>query len=167
MLKAVAIGVAVVALAAGAAGQSPVPPDRVTLELLNEVKALRADVNRASGSGIRAQLLVARLQLQEQRILTVVRQIDDVKKELAGVTQARASLEAVVKQGEDPAVAGGQPMEKAFAPLKQQLSQVYDREQQLRQSEAALNGMLADEQARWTEFSTRLDDLERVLIGRH
>jgi len=37
-------------------------------ELLTEVRALREDVNQAASASIRAQLIVARLQLQEQRI---------------------------------------------------------------------------------------------------
>ena len=40
-------------------------------ELLAEVRSLRSEIRRASDTSIRAQLLVARLQVQEQRINTL------------------------------------------------------------------------------------------------
>jgi hypothetical protein len=160
MTKAVLIGVGVVAFAAVLTGQGAAPSDRVMQELLTEVKALRSEVNRAAGSSIRAQLLATRLQLQEQRILTVSRQIDEVQKELAGVAQARAAINMVVKQGsgDDP-----RDKERMLDMFKSQLEEYGSREQQLRQHESSLMAMLAEEQARWTDFSSRLDELERAL----
>ena len=164
MTKAVLVAVAVVALAAVLTGQGQgvAPADRVMQELLVEVKALRSEVNRAAGSSIQAQLLATRLQLQEQRILTVVRQIDDVQKELAGLAQARAAIGMAVKQsgGDDPREQ--QPILEMF---KQQLEEHQNREQQLRQQESLLAASLAEEQARWTDFSSRLDELERTLTS--
>jgi phage-related minor tail protein len=160
MRNAAWIGVGVMALAAVLTGQSATPSDRVMQELLTEVKALRSEVNRAAGSSIRAQLLATRLQLQEQRILTVSRQIDEVQKELAGVAQARAAINMVVKQGsgDDP-----RDKERMLDMFKSQLDEYGSREQQLRQHESSLMAMLAEEQARWTDFSSRLDELERAL----
>jgi hypothetical protein len=57
-------GAGIFALAAGTAGQTVSSND----PLLAEVRALRADLNQATGASIRTQLLVARLTLQEQRI---------------------------------------------------------------------------------------------------
>jgi hypothetical protein len=160
MTKAALIGVGVVAFAAALTGQGAAPSDRVLQELLTEVKALRSEVNRAAGSSIRAQLLATRLQLQEQRILTVSRQIDDAQKELAGLAQARAMIEMAVKQGggDDPREQG-----KVLDLFRQQLTEHQKREQQLQQHESSLTAMLAEEQARWTDFSSRLDELERAL----
>src|SRR6185503_3038870 len=56
--------------------------------LLAEVRAIRADLNNVAGSSIRTQLLVARLQLQEQRINTVARQLSDVQAQLLGTSLA-------------------------------------------------------------------------------
>jgi len=45
--------------------------------LLAEVRALRAEVTQVTSAGIRTQVLVARLQLQEQRVLNAARQLAD------------------------------------------------------------------------------------------
>src|SRR6186997_289339 len=59
--------VAALLLAASVSGQGR-QPATPTDELLTEVRALRADINNAAKSEMRAQLLGMRLQLQEQRI---------------------------------------------------------------------------------------------------
>jgi hypothetical protein len=52
-------------------------------DLVNEVRGLRVEVSRAAGASMRMQLLVARLQLQEQRIITVAGQLTEVRRLLS------------------------------------------------------------------------------------
>ena len=59
--------------AAVLSAQAPSPPTSSTRpasieDLVDEVRGLRADIQQMADSSIRAQLLVARLQVQEQRI---------------------------------------------------------------------------------------------------
>jgi len=70
-------GVVLIGIAAVVAGQSArVAPSTTTAsldDLLAEVRELRAEIHQAAGASIRTQLLVARLQLQEQRLNAVFR----------------------------------------------------------------------------------------------
>ena len=61
-------------------GAAPQAAPGSTDALLAEIKGLRADFNQRLDASIRAQLLVARLQLQEQRITTLSRQLADVQR---------------------------------------------------------------------------------------
>ena len=72
----------VVGVAGRAAGQQQTPPTVAPAtvdEILNELRALRTELRESSAASLRAQLLVARLQLQEQRINTVWRQLSEVE----------------------------------------------------------------------------------------
>jgi hypothetical protein len=73
-------------------------PDATLDELVVEVQALRAEMNQAAAASIRAQLLVGRLQMEDQRISGVVREMESVQADLASNAQARA--EAATRQRE-------------------------------------------------------------------
>ena len=164
-------GLLVLGLVPGLSGQSgrtAQPPDFA--DLLAEVKALRADVNQAASASLRAQLLVARLSLQEQRITTLGRQLIDVQAQLMAATRERTELESQVKRFNEAAADGSVPAEERKAieqharDLKaSQLPQRLLAEQQLRTQESDLAGAIAGEQSRWTDFNARLDELERSL----
>jgi hypothetical protein len=85
--------VVLIGIAAVVAGQSArVAPSTTTSsldDLLAEVRELRAEIHQAAGASIRTQLLVARLQLQEQRLNAVAQQLADVQNP-PGVRPARA-----------------------------------------------------------------------------
>lgn len=164
----IAVGIAALAVALVAQGQGA-PPDGTTQALVTELRALRADLNRITGASIRTQLLVGRLQLQEQRILTLSRQMADVQKDMAGVVQVRTAMEGQFKQMEaDPGVRAEdrEAHARAVEGMREQVAVQRSREQQLREQESLLAGQVAEEQARWTDFSSRLDELERALIAR-
>jgi hypothetical protein len=135
-------------------------------ELLAEVRGLRAELNQAAGASMRMQLLVARLQLQEQRIFSAGRQVSDVQTQLATVRQEIIGLETILKvmpqapsqtQKEEP-----NPL-NPFVNFRAQIAEKKNREQQLLVQEAELLSTLATEQGRWTGFNDQLDALERSL----
>jgi hypothetical protein len=166
-------GLAVLGLAAALSaqsGQSGQPAGFA--DLLAEVKALRADVNQAASASLRAQLLVARLSLQEQRITALGRQLIDVQAQLVAAMRERTEIESQVKRFNEAAADGSLPaderkaVESHIRDLKaSQLPQRQLAEQQLRTQESELAGVIASEQNRWTEFNARLDELERSLPG--
>jgi chromosome segregation ATPase len=155
-----------------------VPPSTATPapsgieELLVEVRALRAELNHAAGASIRAQLLVARLQLQEQRINVVAGQLAEARRFLSTEESKAIGGAAELKRFEELANSGSVPPEerKAVADLipnvKEQVAQTYRQLEQLRTQEADLANQLASEQGRWVEFNARLDALERSLPAR-
>ena len=90
-------------------------PAASTADLLAEVKALRADLQAVAGASLRAQLLVARLSLQEQRIATLGKQLTDVQGQLGGVAEARSAMELQIKRFAEAVADGAMPLEERKA----------------------------------------------------
>jgi uncharacterized coiled-coil protein SlyX len=136
-------------------------------ELLSEVKLLRQAVERAATVGTRIQLLVARVQLQEQRIGELSRRLDSVRAELRDVEREVTALAPQVAsmqeaaQAEDPNER--RAAEQAAAMLNSQLETLERRRQELSGEEGLIAQQIAAEQGRWTDFNTRLEALERSL----
>jgi len=135
--------------------------------LLAELRALRAEVTQAASASIRTQLLVARLQLQEQRVFTVARQLVDAQDRLAAIQIRITGERARVRQLEDAASrAAGQgqlAIQQAILEAGTQIEQQHGQELEFRARETELRKAVEDAQARWTDFSDRLDALERSL----
>lgn len=141
--------------------------------LIAEVRALRAEINQVAGAGIRMQLLVARLQLQEQRVFTVARQLTDAQNALAASRARLAGEQARVRQLEEAASrASGQSrmtFEQAILEAAPQIEQQQRQELGLKARETELLRSVNDAQARWMDFNNRLDALEQSLppsVGR-
>jgi chromosome segregation ATPase len=163
IVAAVVVAVVVVALLSRqSTGSLQTPAKSSTDDLLNEVRALRAELHQAVSASIRTQLLVARFQLQEQRFNLIARQLTETREEIAKIEQARAFMTAQLK----PFGEMSEEAQKAFEPLKAIVEQGQQREQELRAREAELSAQLAAEQSRWSEFNDRLDAVERELQTR-
>jgi hypothetical protein len=144
---------------------SPTPAQDSHAALLAEVRALRAEVHQATSAGIRMQLLVARLQLQEQRVLMAGRQLLEVQNALATVRQEIAGEQARVEQLEKSlsrSTAHGQlPLRQAILEAKAQIERQQRQEQELQVQETQSVKAVNDAQIQWMDFSRRLDELER------
>jgi chromosome segregation ATPase len=164
--------VAIVAVVSAQAG-APAAPARTQMdELLVEVRAIRADIDRASAASLRGQLLGMRLQLQEARITALSRQLTDVQDRLRANQQARVSLANSLtmfggqgQKGESSPEMRKQ-MEFVMAPLKGQLELLDRTDADLKQEEASLMAQLQQEQNRWTAFNGQIEELERTAAGR-
>ena len=126
--------------------------------LTSELRALRAEIAETARANIRLQLLVARLQLQEQRIIYLDRQRNDMSARLAGIQQQRMALEGAVKM-----FGGSAPDNDVADGIKAQLAAQQTQERDIRAQENDLLNSIAGEQARWSDLSNRLEELERSL----
>jgi hypothetical protein len=135
--------------------------------LLVEVRALRAELHEVTQASIRTQLLVARLQLQEQRVVAAARQLEDAQHALTSVRTEIARERIRFRQLEDAASrASGQhrlALQEAIRESGAQIEQRQEQALQLQTHEAELTREVGEAQARWAEFSGRLDDVERAL----
>jgi hypothetical protein len=138
-------------------------------ELLTEVRGLRLAMERAEVNNTRVQLLVARIQLQEQRIAELSRRSAAVRTELrqieaesSGVIAESQRMEAAVRDGKASPEEREQ-LERASGVMKSQIEAVERRRQELSNDDAFLNQQLTLEQGRWNEINERLDQLERSL----
>jgi chromosome segregation ATPase len=151
-------------------GQSPsgAAPDVLT-QLLTEVRGLRAAMEQMASAGPRVQLALGRLQLQEQRVNTMLRRMETVQANLQNAERELAQHQLQMKQFEDVVRAGGEDREEAqalAAQFKGQLTRATADVQRLQAEEAALSADITAEQARWTEINQRLEELERALVGK-
>ncbi len=171
--------VVAVALVAGSGrtplhAQAPAPVraetgDAAVSALVTEIRALRADLAAASRNQLRAQLLLGRLQMQEQRLAY----LDKQRADTAAAVMVQGQMSSFMRfQGGPPDASGCANMPSPDARRdcelnvtirKQQLAEQETREQQLRTHESDLANALSAEQARWSDFNTRLDELEQAV----
>jgi uncharacterized coiled-coil protein SlyX len=167
--------VVVVALLVGVAvavsAQTPRGPATLD-DLLTEVQGLRADLARSSTASVRVQVLTARLSLQEERINTLNGQLAEQQARFDEASARRRAAEDGIKQIETSLTSNALPLEVqkdvegSMAGRKMELSRLQASEQQIGADMAALSSVIATQQSQWTDFSNRLDELERSLSGR-
>jgi ribosomal protein L29 len=159
----------VVGVAGRAAGQQRTPPTLApaTLdEILTELRALRTELRESSDASLRAQLLVARLQLQEQRINTVWRQLAEVEDSLQANEKNRAAPEGILKMmGLEPGAEPPKEMAPALEMFKNQMAAAEKTDSDLKVRQTELMQLMTQEQSRWTVFNTQLEALEKALAA--
>lgn len=151
-----------VGLSSLAYAQTPAPRPATLDEVVAEVRALRADMQKMQEVSVRAQLLVARLQVEEQRVAGISRELAQTEQQIRGLEAARNPfLEKMINElSKEPA----KPEEAEFtAMLKGQLEKIQNGDPVLKERQASLTQQLAEEQARWTAFNAQLEALEREL----
>ena len=164
---AVLVGMLAAPSAASAQGSAPAAPD-VLKELLVEVRALRLAMERAATVGARIQLLVARVQMQEQRIAELSRRATVVREEVGQIDTIIAQQSGMMKQFERSADSRANPdeqreLEGMVEMHKQQIAIAEKRRQELLSEEAQLAQQIAADQGRWSDVNSQLDELERSL----
>jgi hypothetical protein len=146
--------------------------DDVLGALLIEVRGLRAAMEQMASAGPRAQLALARLQLQEQRINTMLRRIETIRDSLAKaqadvtnqqveVARRETALRDVTLTADERSRA-----EEHLKMLRGHLAAPLAEVRRLTAEETSLAGEISAEQARWADFNQRLEDLERTLSRR-
>ena len=169
---------------------APAPQD-IMPALLEEVRGLRAALETMSSAGARVQLVLGRLQLQEQRLNTAIKRLDDTRTRLADLQRTQAEHQEQLasmdetKQGAGAGSVGGiggigaifahaacadrptaEMIEEMKTHFKRQLERTNADVQRALAEEATLAGEVANEQARWSDMNQRLEELERSLTRR-
>ncbi len=147
-------------------GQAPSPPPRAASmdDVVAEVRALRAEMKQSAEASLRAQLLVARLQVEEQRIAGLARQLSETEQQIRGLESARNPwLEQMMKEFDKNPPEPGQP--DMMAPVRAQLEKIQNGDPVLTERQATLSRQLADEQARWLAFNAQLEALEKAVTA--
>jgi chromosome segregation ATPase len=138
-------------------------------DVVNEIRGLRADMRQTTRATTQMQLLTARLQLQEQRIAVLSNQRNELNARLAVETRLRADFERQsqafdenINRNQDLGVPRKE-LEAQGAFFKSQFEQHRAAELQLQTQDSQLAAEIANEQNRWQDFNSRLDELERSL----
>jgi hypothetical protein len=137
--------------------------------LLAEVRALRLTIERAAAQGNQAQLLLGRVQLQENRLATLGRQYDDARRKVLDAQQRESEMEQglqqMTNQMRHPAVPPEEreALEARIPDMKAEIARQQARTALLRNDETAAYNALSAEQQRWAAFNDRLEAIERSL----
>jgi uncharacterized protein YlxW (UPF0749 family) len=165
-MKQTLIAPAVFGLMTLLSGQTSSTPARQASidDLVTEVRALRADLQQMADASIRAQLLVARLQVQEQRIASISRQLTETEEQIRAMEGVRnpfvtQMLKDLDKEPAEPGEAN------LFAGMKAQLEKIENGDPVLKERQATLSRLLSDEQARWLAFNAQLEELEKLVTA--
>lgn len=150
------------------AGQTTSSNQDTLAALLVEVRGLRAAMEQMSSAGPRVQLAFGRLQMQEQRVNTLVRRAEELRTQIADAESAignsRGRLEAVENDLERSANPDERrEREAAVAEMKRVLAQSTRKLLRLQTEEADVSSQVMTEQSRWTDINQRLEELERAL----
>jgi predicted nucleic acid-binding Zn-ribbon protein len=148
------------------AGTQPSPD--ILAALLVEVKGLREAMEQMASAGPRIQLALGRLQLQEQRVNTLVRRLEEVK---VSLVQARGGLGSLSDQvvglergiRETTDAEKRRDFEAELGEVRRRAARAAEEVQRLQNDEAAMAQDISSEQARWSELNQRLEELERSL----
>ena len=164
---ALALGATVIPIA----GQQPGTGQDVLSALLIEVRGLRAAMEQMSATGARVQLAMGRLQLQEQRITTMIRRLDGVREQRVAAEREGNELRQRIAQLEEMTERGENPEERKMAAaesraLKSMVEQRSTDLQRLISEETEVSSAIAAEQSRWSDINKTLEDLERALTRR-
>jgi len=158
------LALVIVGVVSGQGQRSPATLD----DLLSELRGLRADLNTSVNATTKVQLVVGRMQVQEQRIAALSQDLVVVRAEANTASRSRitgvtiASLEERLRSGAViPERRAG--VERELLEMNERLQREEQRANDLRYRENELLNMLATEQGRWIELNSSLDDLERAL----
>jgi predicted nucleic acid-binding Zn-ribbon protein len=158
--------------AAVAATQTPRPQEPDVLSaLLTEVRGLRQAMEQMASAGPRVQLALGRLQLQEQRLNTLIRRLEGVRDTLMGVDRGSKEIQQQIARMQDEAKAlealgregDVRGLTYEINELKRRLAASQEEAQRWQAEEASLQQQIAGEQARWADINRSLEDLERAL----
>jgi hypothetical protein len=139
--------------------------------LTAEVRALREELAATSTANLRLQMLVARLQAQEQRIIYLDRQRNEISSRRVQAEEVRSEMAMRLRQyTDDDSYLQQQEAEErggVEAAIREQRERLAEQErvvEQLRRNETDAATALTQEQTRWKEFNARLEELERSFV---
>jgi uncharacterized protein YlxW (UPF0749 family) len=161
------IAILSVAVAGGLAAQQRLPARAATLDdVLEELRVFRAELVDSSATSLRAQLLLARLQLQEQRVNTIWRQLSEVEERLQASQKEGAAPEQILKlMGVEPGTDPPAHMAPVVEMFKTQLAAAGKADVDLRLRHAELTQLMTNEQSRWATLNAEIEALEKALTA--
>jgi chromosome segregation ATPase len=159
-------------LCASGLGQSTATESQGMQALVAEVRQLRKDLQTSNGYGLKAQILLYRLQVQEATVARVSQHLNDLRSQLAQLQKHRRELEAFLKQSESLDNAEMSPearkqLQSDLTANKSDLEWLPAEEQQKQAGEQEAEQQLRAEQTKLNDLEERVDRLEKALDNPH
>ena len=157
-----------------AQSRAATPDQDVLPALLTEVRGLRAAMEQMASAGPQVQLAIGRLQLQEQRVNTLLRRLDDVRANVSRIEgeveqqrQRQGSLEQALQSADEkPGKPGRLEIEDQLKATRTEIARGEADLLRFQAEEGTTTQQVALEQGRWTDINQRLDELEKALTRR-
>lgn len=151
----------VVGVTAGLAGQAQ--RREATLDdVITEIRQLRADLKATAQAGVRAQALLSRSALQEQRLRAVSDNLNRARAELKEAIALRTEGEARLEEFLAAPVVGS-PMgrDDMIARMRRDIEVLRRDETSIRGQVIHWEGVVGHEQGRWEDLSRSVEELGR------
>ena len=153
-----------------AAAQTASPDSQLTLALLNEIRALRQDLQSTALTIQRVQIVMYRLQAQTQVVTRTTQRLDDAKTRCTQVQSNRKSIAMQIEQTETRIRDSQNPMEakqqqEQLPRLKSFMESLANDEEQCHTREVDADSQLRAERAKLSEFEDQLDKLDKILAS--
>jgi len=164
-----AVVLAAVALRTPVAGQTALSNQDTLAALLVEVRGLRVAMEQMASVGPRVQLAMGRLEVQEQRVNTMVRRADALREAVSTAQKRVNEMQDRVTNIQEELGNGTldvkrrSEIEGVLPYAKQDLARATGDLQRLQTEELDAASQVANEQARWAQFNQLLESLERAL----
>jgi hypothetical protein len=146
------------------------PPQDIMPAILTELRGLRAAMEQMASAGPRVELALGRLQLQEQRVNTLIRRLDTTREQRVAAEREIERMQFQLKGLSGPEQTTDRHELEMAAQMRGQLKAEIERLtgeiQRLTLEESQIAGDIASEQARWTSINQQLEELERSLVRR-
>lgn len=155
-------------LSPAAAGQTP-PANSATLQdLVQEVRLLRRDLQTATVAAQRAQILLYRVQAQQQAVARAQQKLDAARARLAESQSRQKEFAANIKRMEEilnssQNQAERKDMETTLTGFKAEMERLAGEEPQLQTRESEAEQELRSEQAKLSGLEYELDRLDKAL----
>jgi len=143
---------------------------QVLKALLDEVRQLRLTLQRSNALNHRLQITVERLRLQQGRVDSITRSLENLRTRLSDLKNARPQMEEQVRDAEELTARATQQnrreeFEQQIKEMKGRLAALSRDEEQLGEREAALSSELQIEQNKLNELNGQLENMMRQLDG--
>lgn len=137
--------------------------DQVLKEILNEVRQLRADLQRLNVNAHRTQALLDRMKVQQEQVIRLTREIGNVRDELLAIQHRQVRIKEALEMLEKQKNAG-LVKEEEVKVVASELEELKQREQRLMEREPQLSSELDSTRATLAQLNSRLDELEQELL---
>jgi chromosome segregation ATPase len=149
----------------------PVEPQedkQVLRALLDEMRQLRMALQRSNAVNHRLQITVERLRLQQGRVDSVTRSLENMRSRITDLKTNRPQMEEQIKYAEELMVRATEQnrreeIEYQLKEMKARLASWARDEEQLRERETALVSELQIEQSKLNELNGQLENMIRQL----
>ncbi len=130
-------------------------------ELVNEVRQLRATLQRINAAVYKGQVMLERLKLQQEQVTRISRELAEVRENVQELRAQQVRIKEVHARVQSGVEAGiKHPGE--VAGLKEELDQISYREQRLAMRETQLSADLEGERAKLNDLNDRLNALVEI-----